>query len=155
TAMSTTQIDLAWSASTDNVGVAGYWITRGGTQIGSTSSTVFSDSGLSASTAYTYTVAAYDAAGNISGQSSPATATTRAPSGDPQPPTVPTGPVGREMSSSQIDLSWTASTDNVGVTAYRVRQGGVPVATVTTGTSYSDTGLSASTAYSYTVIALD
>jgi chitodextrinase len=155
TAISTSQIDLSWSASTDNVGVAGYRVYQGGTQIGTTSATFFSSTGLSASTAYTYTVAAYDAAGNVSGQSSPATASTLAPSGDTQPPTVPMALVASAVSSSQIDLSWTASTDNVGVTAYQVSRGGVLIGTVTSGTSYSDTGLSASTAYSYTVVALD
>jgi chitodextrinase len=155
TASSTSEIDLSWSASTDNVGVAGYRIYRGGTPIATTSATSFSDTGLSASTAYTYTVAAYDAAGNVSGLSSPATATTLAPSADTQPPTVPTGLSATAVSSSQIDLSWTASTDNVGVAAYHVLRGGTRVATVTSGTSYSDTGLSPSTAYTYTVIALD
>jgi len=155
TAASTSQIDLTWSASTDNVGVAGYRIYRGGTPIATSVATSYSDTGLSAATAYTYTVAAYDAAGNVSGQSSPAGATTFAPSGDTQPPTVPSGLSAVAVSSSQIDLSWTASTDNVGVTAYRISRGGAPLATVTTGTSYSDLGLTPSTAYSYTVIAVD
>jgi len=155
TAMSTSQVDLSWSASTDNVGVAGYWIYRGGAQIATTFGTTYSNTGLSPSTSYTYTVAAYDAAGNISGPSTPATATTFAPSGDTQPPSVPGGVTATTISDTQIDLTWTASTDNVGVSAYRIFRGGALIATVTSGTSYSDTGLSASTAYSYTVIALD
>jgi hypothetical protein len=57
-------------------------------------------------------------------------------------------------SSSQINLSWTASTDNVGVTGYKIYQGGAYIAS-STGTSYSNTGLTASTSYSYKVSAID
>src|SRR6185503_19192131 len=59
------------------------------------------------------------------------------------------------VSSSEIDLSWAASTDNVGVAGYRVYRGGALAATVASGTTYQDTGLSASTTYSYTVVAFD
>ncbi|TXK83813.1 discoidin domain-containing protein [Paenibacillus sp. N3.4] len=73
---------------------------------------------------------------------------------DTQAPTAPTNLTATAVSSSQINLSWTASTDNVGVTSYEVYRGGTKVGTSTT-TSYSDTGLTASTAYSYTVKAKD
>src|SRR5207244_2859658 len=71
-AMSSLQMNLSWTASTDNVGVAGYTIYRGGSQIATTSLTSYSDTGLSPSTAYAYTVAAYDAAGHVSVQAVPA-----------------------------------------------------------------------------------
>ena len=77
------------------------------------------------------------------------------PPADTTPPSTPTGFIAAAISSSQISLSWTASTDNVGITGYRVYRGGTQIATVTTGTSYSDTGLSPSTTYSYTVAAYD
>ena len=83
TAVSSSQINLAWNASTDNVGVTGYRVYRGGTQIASVSSTTYSDTGLTPSTTYSYTVAAFDAAGNVSAQSSPATATTLVASSSP------------------------------------------------------------------------
>jgi chitodextrinase len=76
TAVSSSQINLSWNASTDNVGVAGYLVFRNNGQIVSTTQTSYSDTGLSPSTTYTYTVEAFDAAGNISAASSPATATT-------------------------------------------------------------------------------
>ena len=76
--MSSSQINLSWTASSDNVGVTGYRIYRGGTQVGTSTSTSYSDSELAASTAYSYTVAAYDAAGNLSDQSTAASATTLA-----------------------------------------------------------------------------
>ncbi|MDR6549904.1 DNRLRE domain-containing protein [Paenibacillus qinlingensis] len=73
---------------------------------------------------------------------------------DTQAPTVPAGLTATAASSSQINLSWTASTDNVGVTGYDVYRGGTFLKTVT-GTSTTDTGLTASTAYSYYVRAKD
>lgn len=72
---------LSWSPSTDNVGVTGYRVYRNGAQVGTTAGTTFTDSGLSASTRYTYTVAAYDAAGNVSAQSSGVAATTSSAGG--------------------------------------------------------------------------
>ncbi|MCX4744173.1 glycoside hydrolase family 6 protein [Kitasatospora sp. NBC_01287] len=69
-------VSLAWSAATDNVGVAGYHVYRGGTEVGSTSGTSYTDTGLSAATDYQYSVSAYDAAGNASALSAAVTATT-------------------------------------------------------------------------------
>lgn len=73
---------------------------------------------------------------------------------DTSPPSVPTALTATTILSSQINLSWNASTDNVRVTGYKIFRDDVQIATVT-GTSYSDTGLSAATAYSYTVAAYD
>lgn len=74
--------------------------------------------------------------------------------GDTQAPTAPSGFNGTAASSSQINLSWSASTDNMGVTGYDVYRNGTFLKTVT-GTSTSDTGLAASTSYSYYVKAKD
>jgi len=76
--LSATQINLTWSASTDNVGVAGYRVYRNGVQVGTTAARSYSDSGLLAGTLYSYRVAAYDAAGNVSAQSTAVSATTLA-----------------------------------------------------------------------------
>jgi len=76
TVVSTSQIDLRWTASTDDVGVAGYKIFRNGTEIGTRNTTLYSDTGLVANTGYTYTVSSYDAAENFSSQSVAANATT-------------------------------------------------------------------------------
>jgi chitodextrinase len=150
TAVSTSRIDLAWTASTDNVGVIGYRIYRNAAVIGTTTGTSFSDTGLSEYTTYTYRVAAYDAEGNESSQSSPLSATTV----DATPPSVPSNLQGAASSTSRIDLTWSASTDNAGVTGYRVYRNGSLVASPA-GTSYSDTGLAEATSYSYTVAAYD
>lgn len=82
TAMSSSQIDLSWTASTDNVGVTGYSIFRNGVQIGTSATPGYSHTGLTPSTSYLYTVSAYDAAGNNSSQSSSANATTQAGGGN-------------------------------------------------------------------------
>ena len=76
TATSSTEIDLSWTASTDNVGVAGYQVFRNSTQIATSTQTTYADQGLSASTPYTYVVKAFDGAGNVSASSTPAMATT-------------------------------------------------------------------------------
>ena len=70
TGVTSSSVSLSWSPSTDNVGVAGYRVYRGNTLAGTTTSTSFTDSGLTPSTSYSYTVVAYDAAGNVSPASS-------------------------------------------------------------------------------------
>jgi chitodextrinase len=72
TAMSPTRVDLAWSASTDNVGVVGYTIMRDGTVLATVNDSTFAFTDLSAlpGATYTYTVAAFDAAGNHSASAS-------------------------------------------------------------------------------------
>jgi hypothetical protein len=74
---------------------------------------------------------------------------------DTQAPSVPTGLVGTAVSSSQINLSWAASTDNVGVTGYRVYRAGALLVTLGAVTAYQNAGLAAATSYSYTVQASD
>lgn len=249
TVASATQINLGWNASTDNVGVAGYKIYRNGSQVGTSTTTSYSDTGLTPSTTYTYKVEAYDAAGNTALSASvsattPAAPDTQAPSvsiaspasgstvsgtinvsasasdnvevagvqfkldgsnlgsedtsspysvswdtttatndshtltatardaagntttssavtitvnndsSDTQSPTVPTGLTATAASATQINLSWNASTDNVGVVGYRIYRNGVLVAT-STSTTYADVNLSPSTTYNYTVKAYD
>jgi fibronectin type 3 domain-containing protein len=78
TAVSGSQINLSWNASTDNVGVSGYRIHRNGVQIATSDATTYSDTGLAANTRYNYTVSAYDAAGNDSAQSNSVSATAQA-----------------------------------------------------------------------------
>ncbi len=235
-AVSSSQIDLTWTASTDNGGVTQYKIYRNGSLLtiltGAPPTTSFFDTGLALVTSYSYTVAACDAAGNCSAQSTAAPATTQtlpnfgltvtnvgggtvssSPAGiscgtscsapfsqgtvvtltaspsagfsltswsgsctgtgvctvtidaaknvtatfaDTQAPSVPTGLTASAVSTLQINVTWSASTDNVGLSAYQVFRGGVFRATVNASTlGFSDTGLTASTPYSYTVAACD
>ena len=74
---------------------------------------------------------------------------------DTTPPSAPTGLASSGVTSSSVTLSWNAATDNVGVTGYEVVRNGVVLPTTVTGLTYTDTGLSASTTYTYTVRALD
>ncbi len=152
TSVSGTRIDLAWVAATDNVGVTGYTVYRNGLQIGTTSgATSYSDTTASPATAYTYTVTASDAAGNVSLPSTSAVATTL----DSVPPTAPAGLTASVVSAGEIDLAWTASSDNVGVTGYDVyRNGSLIGSTAATVTAYADTTVQAAT-YSYAVRARD
>ena len=160
-------INLSWSASTDNVGVTGYRVERctgasctSFAQIATPTGTTYSDTGRTASTTYRYRVRATDAAGNLSAYSPIASATTAAVP-DTTPPTAPGSLVATPASPTTVNLSWTASTDNVGVTGYRVERctgasctGFTQIATPT-GTTYSDTGRTASTTYRYRVRAVD
>ncbi|TRZ66013.1 MAG: hypothetical protein D4S02_07590 [Rhodocyclaceae bacterium] len=80
TAVGTRQINLAWTASTDNVGVTSYKIYRGGTQIATQGNVIsYADKALSLTTIYNYSVAACDAAANCSAPSLTTTATTIQP----------------------------------------------------------------------------
>jgi chitodextrinase len=152
-ATSHSRINLAWRASSDKSGVAGYRVLRNGVRVATTSATAYADTGLSAARRYTYSVAAFDRAGNVSAASSPASATT-APPPDTAAPTSPSGLSATAISASQINLAWRASSDKFGVAGYRVLRNGVRVAT-TSATAYADTGLSAATRYTYSVAAFD
>jgi chitodextrinase len=149
------RVDLSWTASNDNIGVAGYTIYRDATAIATVSAptTTYSDTTVSPSTTYTYTVDAFDAAQNHSSQSSPVNVTTPA-AGDTQPPTMPTGLAGTVISPTRVDLTWTASTDNVGVAGYTVYRNGTVLANVGS-TSFSDLSATANSTYSYRVDAFD
>ncbi|OAB27089.1 carbohydrate-binding protein [Paenibacillus macquariensis subsp. defensor] len=157
TGTTTSSITLAWNASTDNVGVTGYDVYQGSTLLGNVSGSTltYTNTGLSANTTYTYKIKAKDAAGNVSAFSNQVSATTAVVvGGDTQTPTVPTNVSVTETTSSSVSLSWTASTDNVGVTGYDVYKGTMFVQTVT-GTTATVTGLAVSTAYSFSIVAKD
>lgn len=151
-ALSGTTANLTWTASSDNVGVAGYRVTRNGTTLPDTvTGTAFSDSGLAAGD-YTYTVAAYDTAGNTSGASNSASVTVPTPTADTTAPSTPAN-FTATLSGTTADLAWSASTDNVGVTGYQVTRNGTVITTVL-NTFYNDINLSPGT-YTYTVAAVD
>lgn len=148
-------VALSWNASSDNVGVAGYRIYRGGTEVGTSRSTAFTNTGLAANTSYSFTVAAYDAAGNVSAQSPAVTAKTAA-AADTAAPTAPSNLKAAAVSATQVNISWNASTDNTGVTGYLVQRDGVTIAQLGGSTlSYNDTGRLPLTSYAYVVRAVD
>ncbi len=74
---------------------------------------------------------------------------------DTASPSVPTDLVSSNIAATTATLSWSASTDDIGVTAYEVYRNNSLQATVATGTSYAITGLTAGTTYNYTITAKD
>lgn len=152
TAASWATVNLSWQASTDNVGVTGYNVYRGGTQIGTSTTTSYTDSTTLPNTSYSYTVSAYDAAGNNSVQSSAAPVTT--PAGPT--PSTPTGLSATVAGDDLVDLSWSASSDagGPGIGGYKVYRNGTEIGT-STSTSFSDSGVTPFNTYSYTVAAYD
>jgi chitodextrinase len=148
-----TATNLSWSGATDNVAVTGYDVFRGSTLLGSTSSTTFSVIGLTASTTYSFSVKAKDAAGNLSLSSNLVSVTTLAPVLDTTLPTAPTL-TATGTTQTTTNLSWSGATDNVAVTSYDVYQGASLIASVAT-TSYTVSGLTASTAYTFSIRSKD
>ena len=174
TTVSSSQLNLAWtqvSASDFNHyniyrGTSGFTVTPGVTvPTGTSTTSSYSNTGLSPSTTYSYRVAAVDNAGNIGALSSQVSKTTAAStsSTDRTPPAQVTGLVITTVSSSQLNLAWTqvSASDFNHYNIYRGTSGFTvtPGVTVPTGTSttssYSNTGLSPSTTYSYRVAAVD
>jgi chitodextrinase len=153
TAISDDQIDLTWDASTDNVAVAGYRIYRDNVLVATSPTNSYSNTGLDPATEYEYEVSAIDAESNESARSAPDSATTEA-SGDTEAPSIPQNLSATAISDDQIDLTWAASTDNVGVTGYNIYRDNVLIDTSPTN-SYSDTGLDPATEYEYEVSAFD
>src|SRR5258708_10107220 len=110
TVTGTSQINLAWTAATDNVGVTGYRVERcqgagcaNFAQITTSTGTSFGDVALASGTSYSYRVRAADAAGNLGAYSNIASATTQAP--DTSAPTAPTGLTATAASATQVNLS--------------------------------------------------
>lgn len=153
TPIGSTGASLSWNAPSGSIGVAGYVVSRNGAQVATTTTTSYTDSGLAAATTYSYSVAALDAAGNMSPNSRSVNVTT-AIVGPPPPgtPSQPTGLTAVATSATTVNLSWNASTDSVGVTGYIVSRNGVQIGTPT-ATAFADGGLTGSTTYTYTVVA--
>ncbi|MEJ6664208.1 MAG: M4 family metallopeptidase [Flavobacteriaceae bacterium] len=152
--ISTTGLTLTWAASSDNVGVAGYEVFQDNASIGTLSATTRAVIGLSPATTYGYSVRAFDAAGNTSAMTAVLQATTLAPPPDNEAPSVPLALASGNVGTTSFDVSWSASTDNVGVTGYRIYLDGQALGT-TSNTNYTVNNLSASTVYNVQVSAYD
>jgi chitodextrinase len=148
-ARSETELDVAWKASEDDVGVAGYDVTEDGA-VTRVDGVHLARTGLRAGTRYCFTASAVDAAGNRSRVAGPVCAATP----DRTPPSVPAALVATARSQSSIGLRWEGSRDNVGVVAYEVARESTLKARVTEPAAHED-GLRAATRYCYTVRAVD
>jgi chitodextrinase len=156
TSISATSFTLNWNASVDNIAVVGYEVYRNGTLAGTpAASTLVLNTGLTANTPYIITVIAYDANGNKSNASSPVTVTTtNSAVADTQVPTAPTNVAVSNITSSGAKITWTASTDNVGVTGYEIFRDATQIA-LSSLNEVTLTGLSPNTSNLITVRAVD
>ncbi len=156
-AITSTGATLAWAASSDDVGVTRYTVRdAAGATLATATGTTVTLTGLTPSTAYSVTVVARDAAGNVSAASPARTFTTaEGQGGDTQPPTAPGTPAASAVAETSATLSWAASTDNVGVTGYTVTDAAGTVLATSSTTSAALTGLTADTSYTVRVVARD
>lgn len=141
---------LSWNASTDSSGIAVYDVHRNGVEVDwthDTSRTVALTCGNTAS----FTVVAFDRAGNAS-TSSPLNITAAA-CGDGSPPSTPGTPTATDITQTTATLNWSASTDNVGVVRYDVFRSGVKLGS-TTATTYA-VPLSCGQSSSFSIAAFD
>lgn len=156
TGTTSSTVSLSWSAATDNIAVTSYDIYMDGvfkTSVSSSNLTA-TITGLSASTAYSFYVVAKDAAVNSSPASTTVNGTTTIVIPDMEIPTTPTNIAVTGSSSSTVSLSWTASTDNIGVTSYDIYVNSTFKTTVS-GTTAIVNGLTPVTTYSFYVVAKD
>lgn len=145
-------VKLDWQASSDNVAVTGYNVYRDGSLVAVSPSTSYTVTGLKADTSYQFAVKAIDKAGNQSAPSSTIQVKTL-PSGDLTPPSAPSG-LQAVPSVTTAALSWTESTDNIGVAGYNIYKDGV-LAGTSLAPRYTVSGLQGDTAYTFTVKAFD
>lgn len=151
--LSQSQIKLTWTASTDNLGVTGYDIYRNDTKVATVggSALSYTDSFLNSAATYNYYIKARDGSGNTSPASATVSVNTLAP-----PPAAPTGLQAVNVKDTTAGLTWTASAGSTSTTDYDIYRNNQKVATVNSpSVSFSDTGLSANTSYSYVVKARD
>lgn len=151
--ITTNSFTFSWKSSTDAVGVEGYKVYLNGTLFNTTTKTNISITGLNPGETHSVAVLAFDATGNESNKSSSLSVTTLLQT-DSQAPNAPTNLSAPVISGDSVTLTWSASTDDSGVTTYTVYQNGEAIGT-TTLTTYQITSLQASTTYSYTVNAND
>jgi endonuclease I/chitodextrinase len=156
TGTTSSAVSLSWTAGTDNIAVTSYDIYMNGvlkTSVSGLNLTALIN-GLLASTVYSFYIIAKDAAVNSSPASNTANGTTTIAIPDTEIPTAPTNLAVTGSSSSTVSLSWTASTDNIGVASYDVYVNSAFKSTVS-GTTALINGLTPSTTYSFYVLAKD
>jgi chitodextrinase len=156
------QVQVKWTASTDNKGIARYDVYRNGLKVGSVynPATTYADvSGLSYGTSYSYAVTAVDAAGNTSAKSTSVSVVT--PTADTVAPTAPSALSSPSQTLTSIALTWNASSDNTGIAEYRIYQLSgqkntyTTLVASTTATNFTVNNLKRGTSYSFYVVAID
>ncbi len=148
-------VAISWDASTDAQGiVVSYRIFRDGTEVGTSTTTSFTDTTVQADQSYQYSVSAIDDAGNESSQSTTLQVNTPT-SSDTEAPGIPTGLTLNSVSTNAVSFSWTPSTDTQGtVVLYHIMRDGSEIGTSSVA-SYTDSTVVADTGYVYNVTAED
>ncbi len=165
-ATSCNSVNVGWSATTDTggSGLRGYYVWRNGTRVtpvnAPVTGTSIVDNTVAGNTTYTYKVSAVDNANNESSQSPAGASSTTPACPDTIAPGVPGGVTASSTSCSTVNVGWNAVSDTggSGLRGYYVWRNGTritPVNAPLTGTSFTDTGLAQTTAYSYKVSAID
>jgi chitodextrinase len=156
-----TSVAMNWSASTAGTSctLTGYQVYRGATKVAdlAAGTTSYTDTGLTANTAYSYTVTASDTVSHTSAASNTLAVTTNAPP-CATAPSVPGSLSADTSTTTSITINWGASSPSTSctLTGYQVYRGATKVADLAAGiTNFTDTGLTEHTAYSYTVTASD
>ncbi|WP_164821428.1 fibronectin type III domain-containing protein [Paenibacillus koleovorans] len=159
TGVTDTTVSLSWTASTDNIAVAGYDVYNGVTKANNSlvSGSTYTVTGLTQATSYTFTVKAVDTSNNASSASNSVTVTTATyVPPDTTPPSVPGNFRSTASTQTTLSLAWNASTDNVAIAGYDIYLGGTKVnVTPVTGTTYLLTGIAADTTHSLYIKAVD
>ncbi|WP_051792861.1 PQQ-dependent sugar dehydrogenase [Kibdelosporangium aridum] len=149
---------LAWNAATDNIGVTGYDVYQHGQLMKSVAGNVLATTveGLTPDTEYQWAVFAKDAAGNVSPGSNIIFVRTSSAPPDNQAPTVPGNLNSPRKTATTVDLAWTGSTDNVGVSGYEIFRDNVQSGTADgSATTTTVAGLTTGTAYRFKIRARD
>ena len=145
-------VGLSWQAS-GSTDVTAQDVYRNGSYLATVPAGVLNYTDAAPVAGASYTVRAHDLAGNQSPDSAPASVGSGT---DTTPPSTPGSLTATATSSTSVKLAWSASTDNIGVTGYRLYRGGAPLTSVAASAlSYVDNAVVPSTSYSYTVQAVD
>jgi chitodextrinase len=154
TATTSSSVSLSWTASTDNVGVIGYNILRNGTKVGTSTTTSYTDNNVASGTTYTYTVTAFDAAGNVSPASNSATVTTPASTTPPVISNVSVSPA-----NTTATVTWTTDKPSTSQVTYGITTayGSTTTLDTTLVTAHSQTlsGLTSGQLYHFSVASTD
>jgi fibronectin type 3 domain-containing protein len=150
------QVRLTWNATSDSGGPVAYRVYRNGAFVATTAETTWTTTNVTEGSTYTFVVRGIDEQSNIGDPSAPVSVTVTAPPpADVTAPSAPTGLTAQQLGSpTRVQLGWTGSTDDVGVTAYEIARDGVVLGT-TAATSFADTAIAANRTYAYAVVALD
>ena len=146
-----TSVALSWTASIDDIAVAGYGVYEDGVRVASTGATGYTVAGLTCGSTHAFGVDAYDAVGHRSQQAELTVATSPC---DVTPPTPPAGLIATGATRTTVSIAWSAAWDDVGVAGYGVYRDGAPVGSTTT-TAYTVAGLDCGTSYTVAVDAYD